>query len=409
VGPTASATPVQTTRPTGGIFADIAEVGRRIGGFTPQEQQLVQHALVEARFNTNPTEAVAKLQNDIQAIVARRSDPAYALQVALQKRGYSEQAAIAESKRNLAIQGELTKIESQPDALTGDKASVAKDQLRALAASPGVTQENRDKALRLASVATIAEKNQLAADAAKKKAEQAAKDGDPRAAAQLLLDGVVAPSQLISVRNPDFATKAFSAASKMARDKGEVWSAQKAQGDFNAAQSPSNLTFFGPAKSMVEKGGTLDQLEAAAKNIPNGQIPFFNSLADAQKAALGDGPIAKYAAIALGVSDDYSKITGGGGSDTSREQALHLLPTNASPAARKGSLEGIRGTVNSQIHSRIGSNKVLQSMYGDGLTQSAPEAATPSVPAGATHTGVSSVDGKTYYLDANNNKLGVAQ
>jgi hypothetical protein len=102
-------------------------------------------------------------------------------------------------------------------------------------------------------------------------------------------------------------------------------------------------------KSLVEKGGTLDQLEAAARDIPNGKIPFFNTLADATKAAAGDGPLAKYAAIALGVSDDYSKITGGGGSDTSREQALHLLPTNASPAARKGSLEGIRGTVNSQI------------------------------------------------------------
>src|SRR6185369_892610 len=310
-----------------------------------------QHALTEARLNANPFEALSKLHTDLQAIVARRSQPEYALQVEFQKRGYSEQGAIAEAKRNVAITGELTKIESQPEALTGDKASVAKDQLRALAASPGVTQENRDKALRLASVASIAEKNQLAADAAKKKAEQAAKDGDPSAAAQLLLDGVVAPSQLISVRNPDFATKAFSAASKMARDKGEVWSAQKAEGDFKAASAPSNLTFFGPAKSMVEKGGTLDQLEAAAKNIPNGQIPFFNSLADAQKAALGDGPIAKYAAIALGVADDYSKITGGGGSDTSREQALHLLPTNASPAARKGSLDGIRGTVNSQIHS----------------------------------------------------------
>jgi hypothetical protein len=399
-------TPVQATQPQGGVYADIAEVGRRIGGFTDQENQLVQHALTEARLNANPYEALSKLQTDLQAIVAHRSQPEYALQVSLQKQGYSEQAAIAISKRNLAATAQLDKIAVEPAELAGDKASVAKGSLQELAADRTLTLENREKALRLSKVAAIAEQNQLQADAAKKKFEQAAKDGDPRAAAQLLLDGVVAPSQLISVRNPDFATKAFSAASKLGRERGEVWSAQKAQGDFNAAQSPANLTFFGPAKSMVEKGGTLDQLEAAAKNIPNGQIPFFNSLADAQKAALGDGPIAKYAAIALGVADDYSKITGGGGSDTSREQALHLLPTNASPAARKGSLEGIRGTVNSQIHSRIGSNKVLASMYGDGLTQSAPEATASSVPTGATHTGVSSVDGKTYYLDANNNKLG---
>jgi hypothetical protein len=404
---TVSATPA--TQPQGGIYADIAEVGRRIGDFTPQEQQLVQHALTEARFNSNPTEAVQKLYTDIQAIVARRSQPEYALQVALQKQGYSEQAAIAISKRNMAAAAQLDKIAVEPAELAGDKASVAKGTLKELASDPTLTLENREKALRLSRVAAIAEQNQLQADAAKKKFEQAAKDGDPRAAAQLLLDGVVAPSQLISVRNPDFATKAFSAASKLGRERGEVWSAQKAEGDFKAAQSPANLAFFGPAKSMVEKGGTLDQLEAAARDIPGGKIPFFNSLADAQKAATGDGPIAKYAAIALGVADDYSKITGGGGSDTSREQALHLLPASASPAARKGSIEGIRGTVNSQIHSRIGSNKVLQSMYGSDLEQPAQSNTVSGPPPNATHTGVSSVDGKTYYLDANNQKLGLVK
>jgi len=39
-GPTTSSTPVQATQPQGGIFADIAEIGRRIGGFTDQENQL---------------------------------------------------------------------------------------------------------------------------------------------------------------------------------------------------------------------------------------------------------------------------------------------------------------------------------------------------------------------------------
>jgi hypothetical protein len=360
--------PAPVAQPQGGVYADINEVSRRIGGLTQPEADQIALALKEAQLNTNPAEAIAKFQSDLAAIVARRGSPEYATQIAFMRQGYSEPAAIQAAKRNTAIDAELTKIESAPEELAGDKASVAKGSLTALAQSGGLTQENQQRAQRLAGVAAIAEKNQLAADAAKKRAEQAAKDGDPVAAARLLTSGLVAPSQLISVRNPDFATKAFTAAAKL----DPTFNLQKAEADYRAASSPANLNFFGPAKSMVEKGGTLDQLEAAAKDIPGGQIPVFNKLADAEKAALGSGPVAKYAAIALGVADDYSKITGGGGSDSSREQALHLLPIDASPEARKASLSGIRGTVNSQIHSRIGNNRVLQLQYGDDTTPAGP-------------------------------------
>lgn len=203
-----------------------------------------------------------------------------------------------------------------------------------------------------------------------KAAEQAVTDGDPKAAAQLLVNGDVAPSQLISSRKPAFAQQAFTEAKNL----DPQWNAQKAEGDFKVASSPTNVAFFGSAKSLTEKGGTLDQLADAAKDIPKNQIPIFNTVADAMKAATGSGPIAKYAAVLLGVSDDYSKVMGGGqGSDTSREQALKLAPTNASPEARAGAIEGIRGSVKSQIHARIGKNKTLANMYGDdpGTTQTA--------------------------------------
>src|SRR5262249_51198823 len=91
----------------------------------------------------------------------------------------------------------------------------------------------------------------------------------------------------------------------------------------------------------------------------------FNSVADALKVSTGSGPIAKYAAIALGVADDYSKVMGGGqGSDTSRTQALQLISASQSPDQRAASLQGIRGSVLSQTNSRIGNNAVLQKMYG---------------------------------------------
>lgn len=199
-----------------------------------------------------------------------------------------------------------------------------------------------------------------------KQAEEAITDGDPKAAGELLVNGDVSPSQLVSARKPAFAQQAFTAARDLAKSKGVEWTAQKAEADFQVAKSPANLAFFGSAKSLTDKGGTLDQLKAAAKDIPEHDFPVFNSVDDWIKASTGSGPIAKYAALALGVADDYSKVMGGGqGSDTSRVQALNLIAAKESPDQKQKSLEGIRGAVNSQKKSRIGNNHLLNSMYGN--------------------------------------------
>jgi hypothetical protein len=202
-----------------------------------------------------------------------------------------------------------------------------------------------------------------------KAAEQAIADGDPRAAAQLLVNGDVAPAQLISSRKPAFADAAFTAAKQMKPG----WNAQKADADYSVAKSPAQVAFFGSAKSLTDPGGTLDQLKAAAKDIPQNEIPIFSTVADAIKASTGSGPIAKYAALTLGVADDYSKVMGGGqGSDTSRTQAMNIIAAKQSPEQRDASIEGIRGAVGSQTNSRIGNNPVLQKMYGNAVQSNAP-------------------------------------
>ncbi len=184
------------------------------------------------------------------------------------------------------------------------------------------------------------------------------------------ISGDVAPSQLISSRKPEFAQQAFTAAHALS---GGTWNAQSAEANFKVASSPANVAFFGSAKSLTDKGGTLDQLANAAKDIPQSQIPVFNSVADAVQAASGTGPIAKYASLALGVADDYSKVMGGGtGSDSSRAQALQLVGAKQSPNQRAASIDGIRGAVQSQTNSRIGNNTVMQRMYGT------PQAAAPA-------------------------------
>lgn len=213
---------------------------------------------------------------------------------------------------------------------------------------------------------------------------QALSQGDPSAAAQLLVNGDATLSELKARgATPDFIANTLTAAHQLSGGK---YNAQSADAQFSVAKSPANVAFFGSAKSLIDKGGTLDQLSEAGKQIPGGLIPAFNSIADWEKAATGSGPIAKYASLALGVADDYSKVMGGGqGSDTSRLQALQLVGAKQSPAQRAASIDGIRGAVGSQTTSRIGNNPVLGRMYG-GQQQGGGTA--PARPAGVPASAV---------------------
>jgi hypothetical protein len=323
-----------------------------IPGLDPQDAKFVQQASLD----------------HVPALVQRLG---IAGKLADYHKGQAE-ASAAESEANIkkmeaAEKGSpLTKMENDPTMLAGDKlpASMAYLQGKVNDSDPAVAA----RAMRLLSTAKTAQSVQLAMEAAKKATDQAIQDGDPAAAAKLLVDGTVAPSQLISSRKPEFAQKAFTIAVQLQNG----WDARKAEADFKVASSPAQIAFFGSAKSLTDKGGTLDQLKAAGDDIPQNQFPVFNTVADAIKASTGSGPIAKYASIALGVADDYSKVMGGGqGSDTSRLQALKLISAKESPEQRAASIEGIRGAVGSQTNSRIGNNPVLQKMYGGTAPQPA--------------------------------------
>ena len=166
------------------------------------------------------------------------------------------------------------------------------------------------------------------------------------------------------------AQQAFTAAHALS---GGTWNAQSAEANFKVASSPANVAFFGSAKSLTDKGGTLDQLANAAKDIPQSQIPVFNSVADAVQAASGTGPIAKYAALALGVADDYSKVMGGGtGSDSSRAQALQLIGAKQAPTSELRRSTEFAALCSPRRIRRIGNNTVMQRMYGT------PQAAAPA-------------------------------
>jgi hypothetical protein len=244
----------------------------------------------------------------------------------------------------------------------------------ALGTAPGSAAIQTNAVQQAARKAGAEESARMPGEMALARQRQALSQGDPRAAAQLLVDGDATLSELKARgATPDFIARSLFAAKQLSAGK---YNAQSADAAFQVAKSPANVAFFGSAKSLTDPGGTLDQLTAAAKDIPGGKIPVFNTVADWEKAAAGSGPIAKYASIALGASDDYSKVMSGGqGSDSSRTQALNLFGASMSPDQRAGSIQGVRGAVGSQIKSRIGNNPVLGRMYGsaDATPQNAPQ------------------------------------
>jgi hypothetical protein len=221
-------------------------------------------------------------------------------------------------------------------------------------------QEAPAKASSAGQVAAAEAKAKLPYELAKSRADQAIKDGDPNAAGKLLAAGDVAPSQIISARNPAFAQQAFAAAK--AADPN--WNAQTAEGWYKTASQPNNVAFFGSAKSLTDPGGTLEQLQTQYNKLPNGKLPAYNKLADWKAAAAGSGATAGFAQTALGAADDYAKVMGGGqGSDSAREELLTAFSRSSSPAQMEAAISAAHGAVNSQISSRIGNNPVMAKMY----------------------------------------------
>ena len=196
--------------------------------------------------------------------------------------------------------------------------------------------------------------------------EQALKDGNPADAGALLAQGLVAPSQIISSRQPAFAEQAFKAANDYSmKTTGKPFNAQAQEGYFKAAEASPNVAFFGSAKSLTDQGGTLDQLIAAGGKVSQSEFDLLNKTVNWASLHTGSPGISGYGSTALGVADDYAKVMGGGaGSDTSRQMVLDSINPNRSPEQRQASVDAMRQAVDSQMNGRIGTNSVMKAMYG---------------------------------------------
>jgi hypothetical protein len=277
---------------------------------------------------------------------------------------------------NKLLEDAQKKYQVQQEAGKSDPNSIfyaPSQQSVAMGTAPGAAQIQAGEVAQAAKKAGAEAKARMPYELALNAQRQALSQGDPNAAGQLLANHDATLSELKSRgATPDFIAKSIFAAKRL----NPSFNPQEDEAQFAVAKSPQQVQFFGSAKSLTDKGGTLDQLAETAKKIPQHQIPVFNSLDDWAKAAAGSGPLAQYAAQVLGVADDYAKVMGGGvGSDASRLSAANLVSAKLSKEGREGAIAGIRGSVNSQTRSRIGDNQVLMRMYGSQLPK---EDASPS-------------------------------
>lgn len=259
---------------------------------------------------------------------------------------------------------------------------VEKMEMRAFLARKGATPD-QFPAFKARTEAAATQPFKVQTAYAEAQARQQAQQGDPSVAGKMLANGDLTLTDLKSRgTTPQYITKAIEAAQKVdpnykAGDEVVAESVAKSQG---ANQ------FFGSANSLITKGGTLDQLSELGKKIPQGQFPTVNKIEDWEKLATGKGPLAGYAATALGAADDYGKVMGGGtASDSAREHALRLFSQAASPEQRQAAIDATRNAVKSQRDERIGKNQFLKRQYGTevsngsgGLSVQAPNGKTYS-------------------------------
>lgn len=287
----------------------------------------------------------------------------------------------------------LAKIERDPTELAGDKAAAAIPQLQNWL-SVTTDPQRKDRIQRAIGVAQSAQHAYEQEKMAEANALNVLRQGDPMSAGKLLADGSLTLTDLKTRGStPEFIVAATNAAKELSQGKynpaDEVIAEQ-------VAKSPQLTQFFGSANSLINKGGTLDQLVAQGARIPNASLPVLNTAKDWTDLASGKGPLAGYAATVLGVADDYSKVMSGGvGSDTARDQALKLFAAAASPQMRAAAINSTRAAVLSQRNSRIGTNQFLQRRYGDPVGADHPQnGQVVPPPTGATHSRMAA-DGKT--------------
>jgi hypothetical protein len=273
---------------------------------------------------------------------------------------------------------------STPEALVNPGAQAA---IQAKIDDPTTDPKDVPRLRALIPQAAVAQLNATNNKVREARLQQIALSGDPAEAGKLLADRSMTLAELKTrfTKSQD-VERAIEEAQKI----DPTYKPAEADAQAKIAASAANAQFFGNTDSLLVKGGTLDQLTQAYAALGNGQIPVINKIDNLRKAAIGKGPLSAIYAAQLGVADDVSKvISGGTGSDQSRQQALDIIARDLSPEGQAAAINQIRQTVTSQRNGRIGTNPYMQDMYPDPSTRQetsgVPGTQKTAAPAPTTH------------------------
>jgi hypothetical protein len=272
--------------------------------------------------------------------------------------------AKARAEQQTADAGSPVSKLSTPEALAAPGAQAA---IQAKIDDPTTAPADIPRLRPLLAQASAAQFNAENIKAREARTQQIVNQGTADDAGKLLANRSLTLSELKSRQvTPKFITDAVAAAQKY----DPTYKAAEAEGQGKIAGSPANQQFFGNTDSLLVKGGTLDQLAQTHAALGNTSLPFANKLENWKQAQLGQGPQAAFAAAALGVADDASKVMSGGtGSDASRQQALDIIGRDLSNEGMAASIAQVRKQIESQRNGRVGTNPYLKDMYPDPSTR----------------------------------------
>lgn len=253
--------------------------------------------------------------------------------------------------------------------------------------------------------ATAARDNFLDADASKKRTEQLIADGDPNVLAPGLVHGDISWNQVTSSRKPEFITAALKAANALSlAETGKPFSAVVNAANYEQATNAQVQNKLKMVESITRKGGEIDIARDALSKLPQMDEKTANKFFNIVNGEFGDSAISNAQTALLGLADSYSQIMGeGGGSDSSRQQAMDLLHTYYSKGQMAGAIDVMRKDVIARHDSLVGNNPALKQLFPpvEGSAQKSVR------PAGTTGIAPGN-DGKLYYHDISGKILGPA-